>query len=81
MLLVATLSVVLLSKPSFSIFVSIDCGSSSSFIDENSIKWTGDDGYVHNGVSQVVDSYYAAGQVLSTLKSFLNTEEKLLYHH
>lgn len=57
-------------KPSSTVFLSIDCGGSNSSVDTNSINWIGDADYVHNGVSQVVDSYYTAGTVMSTLRVF-----------
>ena len=75
-----TISVASLIKPSFAVFVSIDCGGSNSSLDANSIEWTRDANYVTNGVSQVVDSFYSAGTVMGTLKSIPNPEEKLQHH-
>lgn len=61
--------------PSHAVFVSIDCGSkASSYTDENSIKWTGDDGYIQNGVSKEVSFIlippYVSGTVMTTLRAF-----------
>jgi hypothetical protein len=70
LLLLLALSVASLIKPSFAMFLSINCGGSNSFVDANSIEWTGDADYVHNGVSQVVDAYYTAGPVMGTLRVF-----------
>ncbi|XP_042964763.1 uncharacterized protein At1g24485-like [Carya illinoinensis] len=69
-LLVLVLSAVLGSKPSFAAFVSIDCGASDPYTDENQITWAGDDGYVQSGESQQVDQLYSVGHVLSTLRVF-----------
>nr|XP_027193564.1 uncharacterized protein At1g24485-like isoform X2 [Cicer arietinum] len=66
-LLIIAISLLLFSKPSLTIFVSINCGSSRSFIDENNIKWVGDDDYIKNGVSQQV---YLGSSPLSTLRYF-----------
>jgi len=70
LLLLLALSVASLIKPSFATFLSINCGGSNSSVDANSINWTGDADYVHNGVSQVVDAYYTAGPVMGTLRVF-----------
>ncbi|XP_034217570.1 uncharacterized protein At1g24485-like [Prunus dulcis] len=45
------------------VFVSIDCGftGSSTYKDENSIVWTGDEAYIHNKhESQVFNEYYSS---------------------
>lgn len=56
---------------SFAAFVSINCGSSEPYFDvQDSVNWTGDGDYVHNGVSQLVNSFYGAGPILSTLRVF-----------
>ena len=67
LLLVFALCVLLLSKPSLTVFVSIDCGSSDSFTDENNIRWTGDDDYIQHGESHQV---YLGSNPLSTLRVF-----------
>ncbi|KAB1212179.1 hypothetical protein CJ030_MR5G001739 [Morella rubra] len=56
---------------SFAAFVSINCGSSEPYFDvQDSLNWTGDGDYVHNGVPQLVNSFYGAGPILSTLRVF-----------
>ncbi|KAM1205589.1 hypothetical protein ACFX2I_006388 [Malus domestica] len=50
--------------------VSIDCGSSDSFTDENTIKWVGDDEFVSGGKSQVVQTTNGVARVLTTLRVF-----------
>ncbi|XP_057953788.1 probable LRR receptor-like serine/threonine-protein kinase At1g05700 [Malania oleifera] len=53
------------------VFVSIDCGATGSYTDENSIIWTGDDLYnIQNGESQVVQSPNSVPHVMSSLKVF-----------
>ncbi|KAI5441366.1 uncharacterized protein At1g24485 [Lathyrus oleraceus] len=74
-LLLIAISLLLFSKPSLTIFVSINCGSSKSFIDENNIKWSGDYDYIQNGVPQVV---YLGSSPLSTLR-FFSTRKKNCY--
>lgn len=51
-------------------FVSIDCGGTGSFTDENSIVWKGDDDLISNGVSHVVPSNYSVSRVVDTLRVF-----------
>lgn len=59
--------------------VSIDCGSSSdSYVDENKIKWIGDETLIKNGESHVVKDTSAVSQVLSTLRAF-TTRKKNCY--
>lgn len=67
-LLLIALLVLLFSKPSLTIFVSINCGSSKSFTDDNNIRWTGDDAYIQHGESEVV--YSGSSSPLSTLRVF-----------
>ncbi|CAL5186729.1 unnamed protein product [Lathyrus oleraceus] len=74
-LLLIAISLLLFSKPSLTIFVSINCGSSKSSIDENNIKWSGDYDYIQNGVPQVV---YLGSSPLSTLR-FFSTRKKNCY--
>ncbi|BFG34248.1 hypothetical protein CerSpe_205220 [Prunus speciosa] len=58
--------------------VSIDCGSSDSYTDENSIKWVGDDDFVQNGKSQVVQTTNGVSHVMGTLRVF-STRKKNCY--
>jgi hypothetical protein len=74
-LILLAISLLLFSKPSLTIFVSINCGSSKSFIDENNIKWSGDYDYIQNGVPQEV---YLGSSPLSTLR-FFPTRKKNCY--
>ncbi|CAJ2667306.1 unnamed protein product [Trifolium pratense] len=74
-LILIAISLLLFSKPSLTIFVSINCGSSKSFIDENNIKWSGDYDYIQNGVPQEV---YFGSSPLSTLR-FFPTRKKNCY--
>lgn len=66
-LLALALWVLLSTKPSLTVFVSINCGSSKSVTDENNIRWTGDDDYIQHGVSRQV---YLGSDPLSTLREF-----------
>ncbi|XP_052117797.1 uncharacterized protein At1g24485-like [Arachis duranensis] len=59
-----------LSPSSHATFVSIDCGSSESFTDQNNIRWVGDDSYIQHGVPQQV--YLGSNDPLSTLRVFPN---------
>ncbi|KAI3507809.1 hypothetical protein L1887_22804 [Cichorium endivia] len=60
------------------VFVSIDCGASGSFTDENSIVWKGDDDLISNGVTHVVQSNYSVSRVMDTLRVF-TTRKKNCY--
>ncbi|RDY01350.1 putative leucine-rich repeat receptor-like protein kinase, partial [Mucuna pruriens] len=66
-LLALALWLLLFPKPSLTVFVSIDCGSSESSIDENNIRWVGDDAYIQHGESHQV---YLGSNPLSTLRVF-----------
>ncbi|KAG6673116.1 hypothetical protein I3842_16G095800 [Carya illinoinensis] len=48
--LTALSAVLIISKPSVAVFLSIDCGgsNSSTYKDERSIVWTGDNAYIHS---------------------------------
>ncbi|KAK4408557.1 putative LRR receptor-like serine/threonine-protein kinase [Sesamum angolense] len=59
--------------------VSIDCGSSDSYKDDNLIVWTGDDGYVQGGESHSVQSSNSISRVMDTLRVF-TTQKKNCYH-
>ncbi|GFP99563.1 uncharacterized protein at1g24485 [Phtheirospermum japonicum] len=61
------------------VFLSIDCGSSSSFKDENLIDWTGDGDYVQNGESHSVGPANSISRVMDTLRVF-TTRRKNCYH-
>ncbi|KAI3678400.1 hypothetical protein L6452_37690 [Arctium lappa] len=60
------------------VFVSIDCGASGSYTDENSILWTGDGDLISNGVSHTVQSNYSISHVYDTLRAF-TTRKKNCY--
>ncbi|XP_027357341.1 uncharacterized protein At1g24485-like [Abrus precatorius] len=75
LVLTIALCVLTFLKPSLAVFVSIDCGSSESFTDENNIKWTGDDAYIKHGESQQI---YLGSDPLSTLRVF-TTHKKNCY--
>lgn len=62
------------------VFVSIDCGASGSYKDENSIAWIGDDDLIQNGESKVVQSGNALSDdhVMSSLRVF-STRKKNCY--
>ncbi|KAL4558282.1 hypothetical protein LXL04_036480 [Taraxacum kok-saghyz] len=76
------LLIVLLSLCAISVlgdvFVSIDCGASRSFTDENSIVWKGDEDLISNGVSHEVQSNYSISPVMDTLRVF-TTRKKNCY--
>lgn len=51
-------------------FVSLDCGSSETYTDENSIVWLGDEDYISNGKSYAVQSSNSLSHVMDTLRVF-----------
>ncbi|KAM3303441.1 putative leucine-rich repeat receptor-like protein kinase [Capsicum chacoense] len=58
------------------VFVSLDCGSSEAYTDqENSIDWLGDEDYVSNGESYVVQSNNSISLVMDTLRVFTNRKK------
>ncbi|XP_057781677.1 probable LRR receptor-like serine/threonine-protein kinase At1g05700 [Salvia miltiorrhiza] len=57
---------------SANVFISIDCGSSASYRDENGISWTGDDEYVRTGESRSVQPSSSYSRVADTLRVFRN---------
>ncbi|XLS94501.1 hypothetical protein HN51_070509 [Arachis hypogaea] len=69
-LFIALFVLLQLSPSSHATFVSIDCGSSESFTDQNNIRWVGDDSYIQHGVPQQV--YLGSNDPLSTLRVFPN---------
>ncbi|KAL8225184.1 hypothetical protein R6Q57_017741 [Mikania cordata] len=52
------------------VFVSIDCGASGSYTDENTIVWKGDNDLIATGVAHVVQSNYSVSRALDTLRVF-----------
>lgn len=63
----------------FAVFVSIDCGASSSYTDGDFITWIGDDDLIQNGESKVVQSGNGVSDhVMSTLRVF-STRKKNCY--
>nr|DAD41172.1 TPA_asm: hypothetical protein HUJ06_015495 [Nelumbo nucifera] len=45
-----------LSVSAVAVFVSIDCGSSESYVDDNNIRWVGDDAYIKTGENRTVEN-------------------------
>ena len=62
----------------FAVFVSIDCGASGSFTDENTILWKGDTDLISNGVTHTVQPNYTVSRVMDTLRVF-TTRKKNCY--
>lgn len=60
--------------------VSIDCGASESYADENSITWRGDDDIFHNSFSEVVQSSNTVSHVMSTLRVFTSRKKEFLLY-
>ncbi|PWA74728.1 malectin-like carbohydrate-binding domain-containing protein [Artemisia annua] len=60
------------------VFVSIDCGASGSFTDENTIVWKGDSDLISYGVTHAVQSNYTVSRVMDTLRAF-TTRKKNCY--
>ncbi|KAL1544175.1 putative LRR receptor-like serine/threonine-protein kinase [Salvia divinorum] len=54
------------------VFISIDCGSSATYKDENGIVWSGDDDYVNTGESHSVQPSHSYNHVMDTLRVFRN---------
>nr|DAD25975.1 TPA_asm: hypothetical protein HUJ06_027443 [Nelumbo nucifera] len=54
------------------VFVSIDCGSTDSYVDDNGITWSSDDLYIQTGESQTVQTTAAASvsKEMTTLRVF-----------
>ncbi|KAF9681653.1 hypothetical protein SADUNF_Sadunf05G0024400 [Salix dunnii] len=55
--------------------VSIDCGASDTYTDENSIVWIGDDDIFKNSQSEVVQSSNTVSHVMSTLRVFTSLKK------
>ncbi|KAH9780819.1 protein kinase domain-containing protein [Citrus sinensis] len=60
------------------VFLSIDCGSSESYTDENGIEWTGDDAYIQNGDNKTVAYPSLVPYPMSTMRVF-STRKKNCY--
>ncbi|URE10776.1 hypothetical protein MUK42_23781 [Musa troglodytarum] len=60
----------LVATVSAGVFLSIDCGSSQSFIDERNIKWEGDNLYIGHGRSFVVRNRGSVSRAMTTLRVF-----------
>ncbi|KAJ0554143.1 putative transferase [Helianthus annuus] len=60
------------------VFVSIDCGASVSFTDENSIVWKGDNDLISSGVTYTVQPDHSVSHVMDTLRVF-TTRRKNCY--
>ncbi|KAG8387769.1 hypothetical protein BUALT_Bualt02G0055700 [Buddleja alternifolia] len=60
------------------VFVSIDCGSSDIHTDENLIIWSGDNIYIQNGESRVVQNSNSISPIMDTLRVF-TTRKKNCY--
>ncbi|KAL5765980.1 hypothetical protein ACOSP7_016597 [Xanthoceras sorbifolium] len=68
-----------LSASAADVFVSIDCGASGVYTDESLIVWSGDDDFMKNGETRVVQSGNAVSDhVMSTLRVF-STRKKNCY--
>ncbi|XP_057781676.1 probable LRR receptor-like serine/threonine-protein kinase At5g59680 [Salvia miltiorrhiza] len=52
------------------VFLSIDCGASTSYKDESGIVWTGDSLYAANGESRSVASSNSFSRVMDTMRVF-----------
>uniref|UniRef100_U7DTC9 Malectin-like domain-containing protein n=1 Tax=Populus trichocarpa TaxID=3694 RepID=U7DTC9_POPTR len=59
--------------------VSIDCGASESYTDENSITWRGDDDIFQNSFSEVVQSSNTVSHVMSTLRVFTSRKKNCYF--
>ncbi|KAJ6353974.1 hypothetical protein OIU76_002910 [Salix suchowensis] len=55
--------------------VSIDCGASETYTDENTLEWIGDDGMFKDTQSEVVQSSNTVSQVMSTLRVFTSLKK------
>ncbi|KAL5746869.1 hypothetical protein ACOSQ2_024166 [Xanthoceras sorbifolium] len=64
---------------SASVFLSIDCGTSETYKDENSISWIGDDTLISNGESKEIQYSSIASYPLTTLRVF-KTRNKNCYN-
>ncbi|KAF5796019.1 putative Malectin-like domain, leucine-rich repeat domain superfamily [Helianthus annuus] len=76
--LLAPLLALCIMSVSSKVFVSIDCGASGSFIDENSIEWKGDNDLISSGVAHAVQPNYSVSRVMNTLRVF-TTRKKNCY--
>lgn len=60
------------------VFLSIDCGSSTPYVDEHGVSWLGDDKYVQNGEKRSVASGKSTDHVGDTMRVF-KTQKKNCY--
>ncbi|KAF6171604.1 hypothetical protein GIB67_008190 [Kingdonia uniflora] len=59
----------------YTVFVSIDCGASSSYKDNHSITWVGDDSYTKSGENHFVQTLDQVSHVATTLRVFMNNKK------
>ncbi|KAG9453803.1 hypothetical protein H6P81_006707 [Aristolochia fimbriata] len=64
-------------SPTTAVFVSIDCGTTESYIDGNNVVWTPDDLYTSTGVNEEIPG--TVSQTMSTLRAFPNARTKNCY--
>ncbi|KAH6814094.1 hypothetical protein C2S51_023112 [Perilla frutescens var. frutescens] len=76
--IVFLISALCIFSVSADVFVSIDCGSSDSYTDENLIVWSGDDNLILNGESYTVQTSNSISPVIDTLRAF-TTRKKNCY--
>ncbi|KAJ6775299.1 hypothetical protein OIU79_018472 [Salix purpurea] len=55
--------------------VSIDCGASETYTDDNTLEWIGDDGMFKDTQSEVVQSSNTVSHVMSTLRVFTSLKK------
>ncbi|KAJ6682907.1 hypothetical protein OIU74_021042 [Salix koriyanagi] len=55
--------------------VSVDCGASETYTDENTLEWRGDDGMFKDTQSEVVQSSSTVSHVMSTLRVFTSLKK------
>ena len=68
---ISSLTLTWLSNPCLAkTFLSIDCGGSDSFTDTRPIKWVGDDDYVRNGESKLVEFSSSESLLTRSLRAF-----------
>ncbi|CAL9055166.1 unnamed protein product [Musa banksii] len=70
LLLLLPLLPLLVATVSAGVFLSIDCGSSESFIDESNIEWVGDNLYIGHGRSFVFRNRGSLSRAMTTLRVF-----------
>ncbi|OMO91392.1 hypothetical protein COLO4_18422 [Corchorus olitorius] len=55
--------------------VSLDCGSSDIYSDDNFITWTGDEPYIYHGQSMAVQSTKSVSRAMTTLRVFTDRKK------